>query len=77
MKASHIIITLLIIIGGINWGLWGFFQFDLVAELFGGSSSTLSRFVYSIVGIAAVYQLVTLKLVPSRITVQNTSTKHS
>ena len=47
----------LIIIGAINWGLIGFFQFDLIASLFGGMSSGLSRTIYAIVGIAGLYSL--------------------
>ncbi len=44
----------LVIIGGINWGLIGFFQFDLVAFLF-GNMSLISRIIYGIVGISALY----------------------
>ncbi len=46
---------LLIIIGAVNWGLVGVFQFDLVAWLFGGASSVLSRIVYILVGISGVW----------------------
>ena len=45
----------LLIIGGINWGLIGIFQFDLVAWLFGGQGAVLSRIIYTLVGIAAVW----------------------
>jgi uncharacterized protein len=45
---------ILIIVGGLNWGLVGLFKFDLVAAIF-GDMSALSRIVYSLVGIAAVY----------------------
>ncbi len=45
----------LLIIGGINWGLVGIFQFDLVAWLFGGGDSILSRAIYIIVAIAAIW----------------------
>ncbi len=45
----------LLIIGGINWGLVGIFQFDLVAWLFGGVDSILSRAVYILVAISAVW----------------------
>ena len=48
---------LLTIIGAINWGLIGFFQFDLVAALFGGQESIISRIVYSLVGIAGLINL--------------------
>ncbi|MBR5509982.1 MAG: DUF378 domain-containing protein [Lachnospiraceae bacterium] len=44
----------IVIIGAINWGLIGFFQFDLVAWLF-GNMSWLSRIVYALVGICGLY----------------------
>lgn len=47
----------LLIVGGLNWGLVGFFNFDLVASLF-GSMSVVSRVVYSLVGLSAVYILI-------------------
>ncbi len=43
------------IIGCINWGLVGIFQFDLVAWLFGGTGALLSRIVYTIVGLAGLW----------------------
>lgn len=46
---------ILTIIGGINWLLVGLFQFDLVAYLCGGQAATLSRIVYAVVGIAALW----------------------
>ncbi len=45
----------LTIIGGINWGAIGIFQFDLVAWLFGGQSSIISRIVYTLVGLSALW----------------------
>ncbi|MPW24879.1 DUF378 domain-containing protein [Alkalibaculum sp. M08DMB] len=48
---------LLVIIGAINWGLIGFFQFDLVAAVFGGQSAMLSRIIYAIIGIAGLYSI--------------------
>ena len=47
----------LMIVGGINWGLIGLFQFDLVAAIFGDMSGA-SRVVYTLVGVAAVYGIV-------------------
>jgi len=47
----------LIIIGAINWGLIGFFDFDLVAAIFGGQESLLSRIIYSLVGLSGLYAL--------------------
>ena len=48
----------LVIVGALNWGLVGLFGFDLVATIF-GSMSMISRVVYSLVGIAALYRLFT------------------
>ncbi len=48
---------ILVIIGALNWGLIGLFQFDLVASLFGGQTSVLSRIIYSLVGIVGLYSI--------------------
>lgn len=56
MKTIDVVVTILLVVGGLNWGLWGIFQFDLVAAIFGGNGAALSRIVYSLVGIAAAYQ---------------------
>lgn len=45
---------LLVIIGALNWGLIGFFNFDLVATLLGGPNSFLSRTVYALVGLSGL-----------------------
>ena len=55
MNILNKIFLALLIIGGLNWGLIGLFQFDLVASLFGGMSSLVSRIVYTLVGISAIY----------------------
>jgi uncharacterized protein len=60
MRALNIITLLLVIVGGLNWGLVGLFQFDLVAAIFGGQQSTLARIVYILVGLSAVWQLIPL-----------------
>ena len=49
------IALILAVVGGLNWGLVGLFRFDLVAYLFGGQTATVSRIVYTLVGIAAVW----------------------
>ena len=59
MKALNIITLLLVIVGGLNWGLVGLFDFDLVATIF-GAGSLLSRVVYILVGVSALWQLVPL-----------------
>lgn len=46
---------ILMVIGAINWGLIGFFGFDLVATLFGGNASVVSRIIYALVGLAAIW----------------------
>lgn len=49
------IALILLIIGGINWGLIGIFQFDLVAWAFGGSAAIISRIVYVLVALSAIW----------------------
>ncbi len=49
------IALLLVIIGALNWGLVGIFQFDLVAYVFGGSAEVLARAVYSLVAIGGIW----------------------
>ena len=49
------IALVLTIIGGINWGSVGLFRFDLVAWLFGGQTATVSRVVYTLVGLSALW----------------------
>lgn len=46
---------ILAIIGGLNWGLIGIFQFDLVAWIFGGQSAIISRIIYTLVALAAIW----------------------
>ena len=52
----------LVLVGALNWGLVGFFQFDLVKTIF-GDMTTLSRIVYALVGVSAVYvAVISMKL---------------
>jgi len=55
---------LLVIIGALNWGLIGFFNFDLVAALFGGQQAFLSRVIYALVGLSGLIAI--SLLVPGR-----------
>ena len=55
MKIVNRIALILSIIGGINWGLIGLFKFDLVAWIFGGQDAVLSRIIYALVGLAAIW----------------------
>ena len=52
------IVLILVIVGGLNWGLVGVFDFNLVTTLFG--DGTLTKVVYDLVGISALYTLVIL-----------------
>ena len=54
MKGLDYTLLTLVIIGAINWGLIGFFQFDLVAFIF-GNMSWLSRIIYALVGLSGLY----------------------
>ena len=56
MKVLDTIALLLVIIGAVNWGLIGFFRFDLVAALF-GSMTIFSRIIYALVGISGLYAI--------------------
>lgn len=60
MKWLNIITLALVIVGGLNWGLvaLGGYEMDLVASLFGGADSGMSRLVYALVGLSALWQLV-------------------
>lgn len=49
------IALILTIIGGINWGSIGLFQFDIVAWICGGQSAIVSRIIYTLVGLAALW----------------------
>jgi hypothetical protein len=61
MRLLDIIATVLLVVGGLNWGLWGLFQYDVVASLLGGNTALLGKAVYGLVGLAAVYQIIWLK----------------
>jgi uncharacterized membrane protein YuzA (DUF378 family) len=66
MKAMDTIARVLLVVGGLNWGLVGVANFDLVAELF-GPLSPASRVVYTLVGLAALYELVQWKAIQHRL----------
>ena len=51
------IALVLVIIGAINWGLIGIFQYDLVAWLFGGASAVISRIIYTLVALAGLWTI--------------------
>lgn len=55
MPLIRFLALLLMVIGAINWGLWGVFQYDLIADLFKGNTTAMARLIYSLVGIAGIY----------------------
>jgi uncharacterized protein len=57
MKVLNLVAFILVIIGGVNWGLFGAIKLDLVATIFGSSDAPLARVVYVLVGLAALYSL--------------------
>lgn len=59
MRAINLLTLVLVIVGGLNWGLVGALDFNLVTAIF-GDMSALSRLVYVLVGLSALWQLVPL-----------------
>jgi uncharacterized membrane protein YuzA (DUF378 family) len=79
MRTVDIVTLLLVIVGAVNWGLVGLFEFDLVAAITGndfGETNTISRIIYILVGLSGLYQLSVLaRLIgnePERATVVRT-----
>ena len=65
MEALKIVALILVIVGGLNWGLVGLLNFDLVATIF-GEMSAISRVVYVLVGLSAVYLAIVSLIKPKR-----------
>ena len=65
MKTLDTIIALLLVIGGLNWGLVGLFNFDLVATLL-GDGTIFARIIYIVVGLSAFYQMLQWKAIQRR-----------
>lgn len=57
MRGLQIFCLILTILGAINWGFVGLFDFDLVASIFGGADSTISTLIYCLIGIAGIINL--------------------
>lgn len=68
MKTLNTIALVLVIIGAINWGLVGFFNLDLVASLFGGMQSSLSKIIYGIIGLCGLWTIYATLSYPERVT---------
>ncbi len=65
MKAMDVVAAVLLVVGGLNWGLVGVASFDLVAALL-GEGSILANVVYTLVGAAAAYQALSLRAIQRR-----------
>ncbi|MDY7108734.1 MAG: DUF378 domain-containing protein [Planctomycetota bacterium] len=66
MKVLDVIAAVLLVIGGLNWGLVGALKFDLVAWIFGSDTAVVARIIYCLVGVAALYQIVSLRMIQKR-----------
>ena len=65
MRTLDVIVAVLLVVGGLNWGLVGLFDFDLVATLF-GTIPVVQKTVYVLVGLSAIYQIIGLKGIQTR-----------
>ena len=64
MKTLDVVVWVLLAIGGLNWGLVGLFDFNLVSAIFG--ETILTRIVYILVGLAALYDIIAVKAIWNR-----------
>jgi uncharacterized membrane protein YuzA (DUF378 family) len=65
MRTIDIIAAVLLVVGGLNWGLVAVADFDLVASLF-GAGTFLARLVYGLVGLSALYQIASVRMIQRR-----------
>ncbi len=65
MKIFDLITFVLVIIGGLNWGLLGLFSFDLITFFFGGISA-LNRMIYILIGLSALYYAIAFRAILQR-----------
>jgi len=65
MKGVDIVSASILALGGLNWGLIGFFEFNLVEAIF-GAMSVLSRIIYCLVGLSAVYEIAMFRTIQRR-----------
>ena len=65
MKNLDVLFAVLLVVGGLNWGLVGIFNFDLVASIF-GQGAWVAKIVYTLVGLSALYQAIQWKSIQRR-----------
>ena len=66
LTALDMVALILLVIGGLNWGLVGFFDYNLVGHVF-GSMPMLGKLVYDVIGLAALYQIFQFKSIRDRL----------
>jgi uncharacterized protein len=79
MKKLDLLAVVLLIVGGLNWGLVSIAEFDLVATVFGlefGETNVASRVVYGLVGLSAVYVAAQLPAIPRRWAAKSHAASH-
>ncbi|MEJ3749273.1 DUF378 domain-containing protein [Actinomycetes bacterium KLBMP 9797] len=79
MKKLDLIAVVLLVVGGLNWGLVALARFDLVAAVFGldfGETNALTRIVYGLVGLSAVYVAAQLRAIVRRWATHAPATRH-
>ena len=64
MKTLDVVVAILLVVGGLNWGLVGLFNFNLVEALFGHGA--FARIIYSVVGLCAIFQIFQWKAIQKR-----------
>jgi len=80
MKKLDLASAALLVVGGLNWGLVAIARFDLVAAVFGmkfGETNALTRIVYGLVGLSAVYIAAQLRAIPRRWATSSRTRVHS
>ncbi len=65
MRSIDVVAAVLLVVGGLNWGLVGAADFNLVAALV-GAGTPLARIVYALVGLSALYQIASIRLIQRR-----------
>lgn len=66
MKTLDVITFILLVVGGLNWGLVGVFNYNLVGAITGGDLSTAARVIYCLVALSAIYELLALRFITRR-----------
>jgi len=80
MRKLDVLTAALVIVGALNWGLVAIARFDLVAAVFGlsfGETNALTRIVYGLVGLSAVYLVAQLRALPRRWADRASTTAHA